>query len=41
MDLLHRNDEDDVMNAETDEGTEVVPDEVDFMNLCALSGHAP
>ncbi|MHA6793934.1 matrixin family metalloprotease [Pseudonocardia bannensis] len=36
--LVHRNDRDSVMNAETDDRTDPVPDAVDFYNLTAIYG---
>jgi Matrixin len=36
--LVHRNDRDSVMNAETDDSTNPVPDAVDFANLVVLYG---
>jgi hypothetical protein len=35
---VHRLDEDDVMNAETDDDTNPNPDSVDFDNLLAIYG---
>jgi hypothetical protein len=36
--LVHRNDASDVMNADTDNGTDPVPDSTDFRNLAVLYG---
>lgn len=36
--LVHRLDEDDLMNAETDDDTNPVPDDVDFHNLLVIYG---
>ena len=36
--LVHRNDPDSVMNAETDDSTDPVPDAIDFTNLVAIYG---
>lgn len=36
--LVHRNDEHDVMHAQTDNDTNPVPDETDFRNLCVIYG---
>jgi hypothetical protein len=36
--LVHRNDEDDLMNADTDDDTNPVPDSIDFENLLVLYG---
>lgn len=36
--LVHRNDPTSVMNAETDDDTDPVPDEIDFANLVAVYG---
>ena len=35
---VHRNDRTSVMNAETDDNTNPVPDETDFANLLSLYG---
>jgi hypothetical protein len=36
--LVHRNDPDSVMNAETDDSTDPVPDPIDFANLVVIYG---
>lgn len=36
--LVHRNDRDSVMNAETDDSTDPVPDAIDFENLVVIYG---
>lgn len=36
--LVHRNDPDSLMNADTDDSTDPVPDEIDFANLVAIYG---
>ena len=39
--LVHRTDPDSVMNAETDNSTDPVPDAVDFANLVVIYGRRP
>jgi hypothetical protein len=36
--LVHRNDPDSVMNADTDDSTDPVPDAIDFVNLAVIYG---